>query len=181
MTTLTGFPPVLPAVARVLILGSMPGAASLQEAQYYAHPRNSFWRLMGDLVDVGPALPYDQRLQRLRDRGIALWDVLHQCQRAGSLDADIEAGSRVSNDFTPLLASQPTLRRVLCNGGTAAQLFRRQVMPGLPADLRDHLQVLQLPSTSPAHAGMTYADKLARWRAALAPVICDDRTCHESA
>lgn len=181
MTTLTGFPPVLPETARVLILGSMPGTASLAHAQYYAHPRNSFWQLMGDLVDAGPDLPYPQRLQRLRDRGIALWDVLYQCRRPGSLDADIETASQVCNDFAPLFAGQPGLNHVLCNGATADALFRRLALPGLPAGLGQRLHIVRLPSTSPAHAGMPYADKLHRWRDALAPVIAQDRTCHESA
>jgi hypoxanthine-DNA glycosylase len=85
--------------ARALILGSMPGAASLRAAQYYAHPRNQFWPIMGELVGADPALPYEQRLDRLTSAGIALWDVFARCEREGSLDAHIRDDTAVANDF----------------------------------------------------------------------------------
>ena len=99
---LCGFDCVARADARILILGSMPGQASLQQSQYYAHPRNSFWYIMGELFAAGPELDYAQRLQVLLEQRVALWDVVHRCQRKGSLDADIEQQSVEANDFLTL-------------------------------------------------------------------------------
>lgn len=168
MTLLTGFAPVAAAPARVLILGSMPGAASLAAGQYYAHPRNAFWRIMGELAGARPDLPYEERLACLQARGIALWDVLRHCERPGSLDADITPASMIANDFAGLFAAQPDIRRVLFNGATAGLCFQRHVLPTLDAALAARLTLIRLPSTSPAHAGMAYAAKLVRWRDALA-------------
>jgi len=95
------FPPVATSEARVLILGSMPGIASLTAGQYYAHPRNAFWRIMGKLVGAGPENPYDERLRILKKGGIALWDVLDSCVRPGSLDANIS--NETPNDFAIFL------------------------------------------------------------------------------
>lgn len=170
MTRLTSFAPVASAPARVLILGSMPGAASLAARQYYAHPRNAFWRILGELAGAHPDLPYDERLARLQARGIALWDVLRHCERPGSLDADIAPASMIANDFAGLFATQPGITRVLFNGATAEQCFRRHVLPGLDAALSARLTLIRLPSTSPAHAGMAVEHKLAHWREALAGV-----------
>jgi hypoxanthine-DNA glycosylase len=157
------FPPLLGPRPQLLILGSLPGAASLTARQYYAHPRNLFWDLMGELFGAGRDLPYAQRCQRLTSRGVAVWDVLHAAHRPGSLDADIDLRSLVANDFATLFASEPRLRTVAFNGGTAATLFRRHVQPVLP-QARD-LRLLTLPSTSPAHAARTRQQKLALWRA----------------
>jgi hypoxanthine-DNA glycosylase len=156
------FPPVSRTDARVLVLGSMPGKMSLQQQQYYAHPQNAFWKIMGELVGAAPALPYQERLQRLCNSGIALWDVLASCERASSLDAHISGES--ANDFASFFAQHPHITRVFFNGSKAEQSFRkfvrgRQALPPL------HFQ--RLPSTSPAHAGMRYADKLAAWRTIL--------------
>lgn len=163
----SSFAPVENPAARALILGSMPGVASLAAGQYYAHPRNAFWRLMGDIAGAGPDLPYEQRLARLRTHGLALWDVLHSCHRPGSLDADIDPASVIANDFAGFLARHPQVRLIAFNGATAEQSFRRHVLPGLSADLRGRLTLLRLPSTSPAHAGMRYDAKLQAWRDAL--------------
>jgi hypoxanthine-DNA glycosylase len=149
----------------VLILGSLPGVASLEAQQYYAHPRNLFWDLMGELFGAGRELAYAQRCERLTAAGVAVWDVLHAARRPGSLDADIDLRSLIANDFTALFASQPQLRTVAFNGQTAATLFRRNVLPAL-APLPT-LRLLTLPSTSPAHAGRTRAQKLTLWRQLL--------------
>ena len=107
MSLAQSFPPVADSSARVLILGSMPGAASLTAHQYYAHPRNAFWRIMGDLIGAGPDLPYAQRLERLKAAGIALWDVIAECHRPGSLDSAIVGESVVANDFSAFFGRAP--------------------------------------------------------------------------
>ncbi len=161
MTLIHSFPPVSDALARVLILGSMPGEESLRADQYYAHPRNAFWKLMGDLFDAGPELPYIQRKRQLKKSGIALWDVLASCLRKGSLDSAIAADSIEPNDFQTFFADHRNIRQVFFNGAKAEHSFQRHVIPGLPAL---PLQFTRLPSTSPAHAARSYAQKLAAWR-----------------
>jgi TDG/mug DNA glycosylase family protein len=141
-----GFAPVVNARTRLLILGSLPGDASLAAAQYYAHPRNGFWRLTGgvighDLVD----LAYPQRLEALKAAGIGLWDVITTARRAGSLDTAIRDPEFA--DLTGLVASLPALRAVAFNGATAARAGRR-TLGGTTAVLT----LIDLPSSSPAHA-----------------------------
>ncbi len=153
------FPPIASPDARVLILGSMPGRASLAAGQYYAHPRNAFWPIMGALLGLDPALPYPERAARLAAAGVALWDVLHACTRPGSLDAAIDRDSAEHNDLAAFFAAQPGIRHVFFNGAAAAALFRRHGQ--LPAGTTG----TRLPSTSPAHAGRSFADKLAAWQA----------------
>jgi len=148
--------------ARVVILGSMPGVKSLQQQQYYAHPRNSFWDLMGEMFDAGRALPYPDRLLGLKQHHIALWDVAHQCERNGSLDSNIKAGSIIPNDFSTFFASHPDIRAVFFNGRKAAEIYRQQVLPNLPEPFRS-IPCYTLPSTSPAHASMSRQAKLEQW------------------
>lgn len=159
------FAPVEDAAAEVLILGSMPGKASLEAGQYYAHPRNAFWKIMGDLVGAHPDLPYEERLHILKSSGIALWDVLESCVRKTSLDSHIKEGT--ANDFASFFLQHPSITRVFFNGAKAEQCFRKHVQ--LPPE-SSSLQFCRLPSTSPAHAAMTYADKLDAWRTILQPV-----------
>jgi hypoxanthine-DNA glycosylase len=159
------FPPVADPAARVLILGSLPGRASLAAQEYYANRHNAFWRIMGDLLGAGPALPYAQRLEKLRAAGIALWDVIAAGERPGSLDADIVKASVCVNDFSAFFAVHRGIERVFFNGGAAEATFRRHVLPTLP---EAKLQLIRLPSTSPAHAASRYADKLAAWSAIVA-------------
>lgn len=147
----------------MLILGSMPGKASLVADEYYAHPRNAFWTIMGALFGAGPQLPYPKRVDRLLANGIAVWDVLAQCERPGSLDAAIVGGSEKVNDLPGLIAQLPRLHRVCFNGATAETYFRRLIVP------RPNLDYRRLPSTSPAHAALRPEEKLALWRAALLP------------
>lgn len=161
---LVGLAPVFDARARLLILGSFPGAASLQAAQYYAHPRNAFWPLMGALLgDAGlAALPYAERLLALRRHRVALWDAVAACRREGSLDTAIEEAE--PSDLPHLVARLPELRAIACNGSLAhKQTLLALGAPGVP--------VLRLPSTSPAHAGRSLADKIAAWQAELAPYL----------
>lgn len=151
----------------MLILGSMPGVASLEAGEYYAHPRNAFWSIMGELVGAGPELDYATRCERLRVAGVAVWDVLRECRRRGSLDTSIEGDSERPNDFAELLRSLPRLERIAFNGQKAESAWRRHVKPALNETLTQRLTFVRLPSTSPAHAGQTLAEKLAVWRSAL--------------
>jgi len=164
----TGLPPVLGPSPRLLVLGSMPGRRSLDEQRYYAHPRNLFWPLMGELAGFAPDLDYPLRLQRLAQAGVVLWDVLAACVRPGSLDASIVRGSERPNPIPALLAAHPGIAAVAFNGGAAWTLFRRHVAGDLPAQRLQALTLLRLPSTSPANAGVPLQARRAAW-AALAP------------
>ena len=161
-----GFPPIADAHARVLILGSLPGQVSLQRQQYYAQPQNTFWKIMGRLFDAGLEHPYPERTQRLILSGIALWDVCAAAQRPGSLDAAIVHASVVPNDFAAFLAAHPHIGVIGFNGSKAAELYRRLVLPNLPAALAA-IPSATLPSTSPAHAAMPFEEKLTRWASVL--------------
>jgi double-stranded uracil-DNA glycosylase len=157
-----GFPAVASADATVLILGSLPGRRSLQLQQYYAHPQNAFWKVIASLFGATSSLPYKDRLKILTAHGIALWDVLAAAERPGSLDSSIVLPSVVPNDFAAFFRAHPRIRRVYFNGQKAQGLFRRYVLPALGAESAGiHFECL--PSTSPAHAGMTFAKKLDRW------------------
>ena len=161
---LRSFPPVASPRARVLILGSMPGVRSLQEGRYYAHPQNAFWRIAGRAIGFDPSLPYAERCRALTAAGIALWDVLRACQREGSLDAAIDTKTAEVQDFASFFAKHPHIHTVLCNGGTAHDLFVRRALPSLrPAAPT----VVRMPSTSPAYAAMRFDAKLAAWATAL--------------
>ncbi len=156
---LTGLAPVLDTHTRVLILGSFPGAASLAAGQYYAHPRNHAWPLLAALVGEPLArMPYDERLQRLLAHGYGLWDVLGSCERSGSLDSDIRKPA--ANDLARLRVLCPALKCVGFNGQAAGKFAARFADAGL--------RTVLLPSSSPAHAALSFDQKLAHWRM-LAP------------
>jgi len=140
----------------------MPGAVSLQAGQYYAHPRNGFWPVIEALWGIPAAVAYEHRVRAVADAGVAIWDVLASCRRRSSLDSDIEPGSIAVNDFPDFFRLHPAIRAIAFNGGTAAQLFRRHVLPVLAPSLRE-LPMLQLPSTSPANARLTLDDKRRAW------------------
>lgn len=161
MSDIQSFPPIIGPNARILILGSIPGAASLAANEYYAHPRNLFWRIIADLLDIDPLLDYSSKTQALITAQIAVWDVMKSCYRPGSLDAAIDKQSIVANDFNALFKNHPQIQQVFFNGATAEQSFRRLVLPGLNCL---QLSLQRLPSTSPAHAAMSYQQKLAHWR-----------------
>lgn len=165
MPVVESFPPIARSDAHCLILGSMPGVASLQAQQYYAHPQNRFWPIMGQLLGFDPVeTPYIERTRYLTEVGIALWDVLQSCERLGSLDADICRETQVVNDFPAFFAAHPAITRVYFNGAHAEKVFGQRVQPLLP---KVELAFVRLPSTSPAHASLSYADKLTAWRNAL--------------
>lgn len=162
------FPPIETSRARVLILGSMPGIASLTAGQYYAHPQNAFWRIMAALCRFSANADYVHRVRALQDAGIALWDVLQSCERAGSLDAGIARASEVPNDLSGFLRTHPSVQLVAFNGGLAEQAFRRHVKARLAgASIDPWPDLVRLPSTSPAHASLSFEDKLAAWRRVL--------------
>ncbi|HSG51625.1 MAG TPA: DNA-deoxyinosine glycosylase [Rheinheimera sp.] len=146
--------------ATVLILGSMPGAVSLAQQQYYAHPRNLFWPIMAQLCQCDASASYTEKLQQLTDSGIALWDVIDSCQRQGSLDSAIR--DEQVNDFAAFLVQHRNIRAIGFNGAKAWHSFKRYVLPTQP--IPAHIALLQLPSTSPAHAAMTFEQKLQQWR-----------------
>lgn len=156
-------PPVAPMGACVLILGSMPGKESLAKQQYYAHKRNSFWRIMSEIFCFNPELSYESRLEELGKAKVALWDVLESCQRESSLDSDINRHSQVPNDFVNFLNHYTQIHKVFFNGAKAEEVFLRYVAGKLDGRKKD-LTLMRLPSTSPAHAAMSFENKLAKWR-----------------
>lgn len=146
-----GFPPVVDANTRVLVLGSLPGEASLAVGQYYGNPRNAFWRLMEGVIDA--PLAYDARLATLLEHGVGLWDVIAEARREGSLDAAIR--DPAANDLQALIETLPALRCVAFNGGTAAKLGARLIGERIPT--------IALPSSSPAHAARSFGEKADVW------------------
>ena len=156
------FDPVVDAHTRLLILGSLPGDASLRAGQYYGHPRNAFWRLIGGVIgrDLA-ALPYDDRVTALVAAGVGLWDVIASAERPGSLDAAIRQPEAA--DLRGLVQGLPALRAVAFNGGTAARLGRA-VLADPPG-----LALIDLPSSSPTHA-RPFADKAAAWAVLAEPL-----------
>jgi len=160
LPVLYSFPPIVSQNSKVLILGSMPGEVSLKVQQYYAHPRNAFWRVMEELFAAGFSLPYHERLTVLDRAGVALWDSLRACTRPGSLDSAIR--DEEANDCAKLFEAYPKITHVFFNGAKSEAAFRRHVLPAL----HDPKHVFtRLPSTSPAHAGMSFDKKVERWRA----------------
>ena len=149
--TSKGLPPIARGDARVLVLGSLPSRASLRAQQYYAHPRNAFWTIMR--VIAGAKGDYASRCRVLEEHGIAVWDVLKSSVRPGSLDAHIDMASAVPNDFAGFFAGHEQIRLVCFNGRKAQDLFRRFVQPQLSLQ---RLGFELLPSTSPAHASLTF-------------------------
>jgi len=162
------FPPIANDDSRILILGSMPGQASLRDSQYYAHPRNAFWPILCTLLDgeksgADKDASYQQRLNLLLQRGVAVWDVMANCYRRGSLDADIAEDSIEPNQFSPFLQHHQKVSAIYFNGAKAEQSFNRYVLADI-APLYPDLHYQRLPSTSPAHASQSFEQKLAAWR-----------------
>ena len=168
MTTINSFSPITSTHSRILILGSIPGKVSLDAYEYYAHPRNTFWKILAAHMHIDHATPYPNRCQTLRKHHIALWDVLHSCTRPGSLDADIVEDSIAPNDFNSLFSDHPSITHVFFNGAKAEHAYTKYVLPTLSPD-HAHLHYQRLPSTSPAHAAMSYDEKLHLWSEALNP------------
>jgi len=149
-----GLPPVSGPRPRVLVLGSFPSVLSLAHAEYYGNPKNRFWAVMEELFAIQAALPYPERSRRLTQEGIALWDVVSSCSRPGSADSRIR--NPVPNDIGGFIHAYPSIRLIALNGSTAGRLCHRFVeLPGIPS--------VTLPSTSPAHAAVTFAEKVRKW------------------
>lgn len=161
MTTAHGFPPIARSDAMTLVLGTMPGIASLQAGQYYAHGRNAFWKIAAASLGFDAAAHYDKRVESLIVAKIAVWDVLKLCTREGSLDSEI--GDPVANDFGDFFAMYDKIDRVCFNGAAAESLYNAQVL----MNIEKPLEYIRLPSTSPANASISFADKCATWTAAL--------------
>jgi TDG/mug DNA glycosylase family protein len=161
MTRVHGFPPIENAAAEILILGSMPSLASLAAGQYYAHRQNAFWRIMAKLLGFSTDAPYSTRTSALKTARIALWDVLHTCERSGSIDSKIIAASQTTNDFSTFFQTHQRIRYIYFNGIKAEYAFKRLILPTTSYPTHS---LTRLPSTSPAHATMTYSQKLAAWQ-----------------
>jgi hypoxanthine-DNA glycosylase len=161
---LRGLPPVLDANTRILLLGSFPGAASLAQAQYYAHPRNQFWRLLGTCLDdpALPTMPYAERLRAVAARGVGLWDVVAECRREGSLDAAI-TDAQVNPLAEYLRAAAPRLARIGFNGALSWKHGSHLGVHGY--------RVFKLPSSSPAAASLGFDQKLVAWQALFADAL----------
>jgi double-stranded uracil-DNA glycosylase len=163
-----GFPPIASPRARVLVLGSLPGQLSLTRGEYYANPQNAFWKIVKSRIpDLSP--DYASRLAALMEHRIALWDVLAAATRSGSLDAAI-ADDAISNNFRALFHAYPKIQRIYFNGATAAKLYEKHVIPTL-TDTQRALVRHTLPSTSGAHATLTFAEKAARWSVIWAETV----------
>lgn len=160
-----GFPPLSRPDARILILGSMPSRESLAQQRYYAHPRNGFWPIMSALFNLQDP-EYRRRADQLTRKGVAVWDVLKACFRAGSLDSAIDDRTIVINDFRGFYARHPAVARVYFNGAKAESVYLKHVLPELGEQAAAH-GLLRLPSTSPAHAGMSLGQKTDAWRVML--------------
>jgi TDG/mug DNA glycosylase family protein len=160
------FQPIAAETASVLILGSFPGDLSLKNQRYYAHPRNSFWRIMAELLDFDVKSTYLDRVEILKEKKIALWDVLYCCKRTGSLDSAIEADSIVVNDFNDFFLSHPNLNATFFNGARAETEFRKRVAPEMSPHYQD-VPLCRLPSTSPAMAALSVEQKTDAWRVIL--------------
>jgi len=141
----------------------MPGKASLRANQYYAHPRNAFWLLMESIFNIDRRLAYEGRCRQLLKHNVAVWDVLKTCIRESSLDTDIVGTSIVVNDFESFYSAHQSVRYVCFNGAMAETSYRRYVLPKLPLAMAT-IPLTRLPSTSPAHATLSFEQKLSLWR-----------------
>ena len=151
----SSFAPASTPAAKVLVLGTLPGQESLRRGEYYAHPRNAFWRIIEKLFGISAQAPYEERIRRLNAAGVALWDVCEAAHRPGSLDAAIR--SEAPNDLGKFLGAHQHVKLICFNGGKAAALFQKHI------SLSSNIRLAPLPSTSLANAGIPFEEKLRRW------------------
>jgi double-stranded uracil-DNA glycosylase len=157
-----GFPPIAKETVMVLILGTMPGEESLRKNEYYANPRNSFWKIMGSLFGFDSLAPYEERQRILLENRIALWDVIKSCERKGSLDSSINNDTIVENDFAYFFTRYPDIRNVFFNGAKAENEYFKRVFPKL-SETKFEIKYDRLPSTSPAMAQLSFNAKMLEW------------------
>ncbi len=169
ITRCYSFPPIAATSAEILILGSMPGAESLRQQRYYAHPRNAFWPIMQGMFAIETTLPYQQRCEQLTQHYIAVWDVLKACERPGSLDSNIAPDSIEANDFNTFFQQHQKIQAVFFNGAKAEQIYLKYVHPTLAQSSRE-IAISRLPSTSPANAAISLEKKQAIWQERLSSV-----------
>lgn len=168
MSTIYSFEPIAGSHAEILILGSMPGEASLAAKQYYAHSRNAFWPIIVQLLKIHPDATYQQKITALKSSPIALWDVLKSCKRLGSLDSSIETHTQISNDFQSFFAAHKKITHVFFNGGKAEACFKRYALPNSNLGL---IKLSRLPSTSPANARLPFDEKCRIWHEMIDAVL----------
>lgn len=150
---------------QLLILGSLPGKRSIAEQQYYAHPRNTLWPILCSWIQIPVSLSYQERLSAALERGIGFWDVVAEAERPGSLDSNIASSTVHYNPIDQLILSLPKLTAIILNGGAAMTLFRRAGFDRVAAERG--IDFFQLPSTSPAHASLSYDEKRVAWHSVL--------------
>ena len=165
MSLVHSFEPIIGRDPRILILGSMPGLISLQAVEYYANPRNAFWKIIAELFELDIDCSYELRVQQISELPLVLWDTLRACHRQGSLDSSIRSQQIKANDIVGLLEQFSSLRAIVFNGAASEKYFNQLVKQDLPVDRE--LTLLRMPSTSPAHAGMKFEEKLMAWRCLL--------------
>ena len=164
--TKVGFPPVCTGADLVLVLGSFPGQASLQKNEYYAHPYNGFWPIMGELLGFAHTLEYEKRVGFLNRNRVALWDVLTSCSRDGSLDSSIRKDSMIINEFDDFFENNRLIHTIFFNGAVAEAEFRKRVLTTKPLAKRKFV-LHRLPSTSPALATLSLSQKMQAWSVLL--------------
>ncbi|MDI1309873.1 MAG: DNA-deoxyinosine glycosylase [Methylotenera sp.] len=158
-----GFEPIVDEESEIIILGSMPGIQSLQAGEYYAHKQNAFWKILNKIFPQHSLNNYEEKIAMLRLNNIALWDVLKSCERQGSLDYDIILKTMQVNDFYELFNKYPRIQKVCFNGAFAEKSYTRFVLK----NLKSSISYVRLPSTSPAHASLSFDEKLMLWKKEL--------------
>lgn len=162
----TCFPPSAKPDAEILILGSMPSRVSLEENQYYAHPRNLFWHIMHLVFGIDPEEKYEHRLKSLNEHKIALWDVIGRCEREGSLDVNINKKTEEANDIAGFLSLHSSITRICFNGQKSFSSFNKHILKAHKA-IADEYELIVLPSTSPANASIPKDVKITQWKNAI--------------
>ena len=152
--------------AEILVLGSMPGKVSLDKNQYYGHPRNLFWQIMHLLFDIDPEDQYQNRINKLNEQKVALWDVIGRCERQGSLDSNINTETEEVNDIAGFLSSHSRITRICFNGQKAYSSFKKHILKHQKA-IADDYELIVLPSTSPANASIAREVKIRQWKKAM--------------